>query len=134
MLPALPTPRRSSGLEVTIVEKPAEATAISLGFPLDVTRSDEDFYALALANSYLGEHRTFNGKLMQDLRGKRGLNYGDYSYIEDFIQEGQTTFRCRTIRGGSSTFRSGSGPCPPTRRSSRFGRPCGSSTAWSSTA
>ena len=25
---------------------------------------------------------------MQDLRGKRGLNYGDYSYIEDFIQEG----------------------------------------------
>jgi zinc protease len=29
---------------------------------------------------------------MQDLRGKRGLNYGDYSYIEDFIQEGQSTF------------------------------------------
>ncbi len=92
MLPALPSPRSLSGLEVTIVEKPADATAISLGFPLDVTRSDEDFYALALANSYLGEHRTFNGKLMQDLRGKRGLNYGDYSYIEDFIQDGQTTF------------------------------------------
>jgi zinc protease len=47
---------------------------------------------LAVANSYLGEHRTFNGKLMQDLRGKRGLNYGDYSYIEDFIQEGGSTF------------------------------------------
>ena len=29
---------------------------------------------------------------MQDLRGKRGLNYGDYSYIEDFIQEGSSTF------------------------------------------
>ena len=29
---------------------------------------------------------------MQDLRGKRGLNYGDYSYIEDFIQEGRSTF------------------------------------------
>ena len=29
---------------------------------------------------------------MQDLRGKRGLNYGDYSYIEDFIQEGMSTF------------------------------------------
>ncbi len=76
------------GLEVTIVEKPADATAISMGFPIDVTRRDDDFYALAVANSYLGEHRTFNGKLMQDLRGKRGLNYGDYSYIEDFIQEG----------------------------------------------
>ena len=57
-----------------------------------MTRRDDDFYALAVANSYLGEHRTFNGKLMQDLRGKRGLNYGDYSYIEDFIQEGDSTF------------------------------------------
>ena len=90
--PELPTPQTVKGLDVTIVEKPAEATAISLGFPLRITRSDDDFYALALANSYLGEHRTFNGKLMQDLRGKRGLNYGDYSYIEDFVQEGGTTF------------------------------------------
>ena len=80
------------GLDVTIVEKPADATAISIGFPIDVTRRDDDFYALAVANSYLGEHRTFNGKLMQDLRGKRGLNYGDYSYIEDFVQEGRSTF------------------------------------------
>jgi zinc protease len=88
----LPPPRLAKGLEVTIVEKPADATAISFGFPIDVTRRDDDFYALAVANSYLGEHRTFNGKLMQDLRGKRGLNYGDYSYIEDFIQEGRSTF------------------------------------------
>ena len=91
-IPALPTPRMPRGLEVTIVEKPADATAISIGFPIDVTRRDDDFYALAVANSYLGEHRTFNGKLMQDLRGKRGLNYGDYSYIEDFIQDGGSTF------------------------------------------
>jgi zinc protease len=91
-IPPLQAPKAPSGLEVTIVSKPAEATAISIGFPIDVTRGDDDFYALAVANSYLGEHRTFNGKLMQDLRGKRGLNYGDYSYIEDFIQEGPSTF------------------------------------------
>lgn len=90
--PDLKQPDRPRGLEITIVRKPAEASAISLGFPLDLTRADDDFYALAVANSYLGEHRTFNGKLMKDLRGKRGLNYGDYSYIEDFIQEGQSTF------------------------------------------
>jgi zinc protease len=91
--PALPAPARPEGLEVVLVEKPsADATAISMGFPLGITRKDDDFYALALANSYLGEHRTFNGKLMQDLRGKRGLNYGDYSYIEDFIQDGFGTF------------------------------------------
>lgn len=88
----IPPASHPQGLEVTIVTKPAEATAISIGFPIDVTRSDDDFYALAVANSFLGEHRTFNGRLMQDLRGKRGLNYGDYSYIEDFIQEGQSTF------------------------------------------
>ncbi len=70
--PELPAPEHPQGLDVTIVEKPAEATAISIGFPIDVTRRDDDFYALAVANSYLGEHRTFNGKLMQDLRGKRG--------------------------------------------------------------
>ncbi len=92
-LPRLDPPGASSGLDVTIVAKPAEATAISIGFPIDVTRRDDEFYALAVANSYLGEHRTFNGKLMQDLRGKRGLNYGDYSYIEDFIQEGMSTFQ-----------------------------------------
>jgi zinc protease len=90
--PNLPIPRRPRGLDVTIVTKPADATAISLGFPLDIDRGDDDFYALAVANSYLGEHRTFNGKLMQDLRGKRGLNYGDYSYVEDFIQEGMSAF------------------------------------------
>jgi zinc protease len=90
--PALPQSAVPRGLDVTIVAKPADSTAISLGFPLSITRADDDFYLLAVANSYLGEHRTFNGKLMQDLRGKRGLNYGDYSYIEDFIQDGGSPF------------------------------------------
>ena len=90
--PALAEPETPRGLDVTIVKKPAASTAISLGFPIDVTRKDDDFYALAVAGSYLGEHRTFNGKLMQDLRAKRGLNYGDYAYVEDFIQEGMSNF------------------------------------------
>lgn len=88
----LPRPQAPRGLDVTVIKKPAASTAISLGFPIDVNRRDDDFYALAVANSYLGEHRTFNGKLMQDLRAKRGLNYGDYAYLEDFIQEGMSTF------------------------------------------
>ncbi len=88
----LPAPATLKDLEVTIVEKPTIATAISLGFPLDLTRADDDFYALAVANSAFGEHRTFNGRLMKNMRGKRGLNYGDYSYIENFIQDGGSTF------------------------------------------
>jgi zinc protease len=90
--PDLPAPSKLQDLEVTIIEKPAIATAISLGFPLDVTRADDDFYLLAVANSAFGEHRTFNGRLMKNMRGKRGLNYGDYAYIENFIQDGGSTF------------------------------------------
>ena len=87
----LPRPRSIQGVEVLLVEKPAPATAISIGFPIAVTRADRDYYALLIANSYLGEHRTFNGRLMNKMRGERGLNYGDYSYIENFVQDGGST-------------------------------------------
>ena len=89
---ALPAPRALDGIELLLVEKDAIATAISIGFPIDITRADDDFYPLMVANSYFGEHRTFNGRLMNQMRGLRGLNYGDYSYIEHFIQDGGSTF------------------------------------------
>ena len=84
----LPAPRALDGRELLLVDKDAIATAISIGFPIDLTRAGEDFYALMVANSYFGEHRTFNGLLMNKMRGQRGLNYGDYSYVENFIQDG----------------------------------------------
>ena len=86
--PALPAPRALDGRELLLVDKDAIATAISIGFPVEPTRAGDDFYALMVANSYFGEHRTFNGLLMNKMRGQRGLNYGDYSYIENFIQDG----------------------------------------------
>ncbi|MBU2447237.1 MAG: insulinase family protein, partial [Bacteroidetes bacterium] len=82
----------AEGGEITLIEKKTMSTAISFGFPINLTRSSKDFLALMIANSYLGEHRTFNGVLMNKMRGDRGLNYGDYSYIENFIQEGGSTF------------------------------------------
>lgn len=88
----LPSPPAVRGIEVLLVEKPSPTAAISIGAPLKVTRADRDFYALMVANSWLGEHRTFNGRLMNVMRAARGLNYGDYSYIEWFIQEGGSTF------------------------------------------
>ena len=93
----LPLPRTLDGLEVTLVEKDTIATAISIGFPIDVNRADDDFYALLVANSYFGEHRNFNGLLMNRMRGDRGLNYGDYSYIENFIQDGGSRFPIANI-------------------------------------
>lgn len=89
---ALPAAPHAAGMQVVFVEKDARANAISLGHPLPITRADPDFYPLTVARSYLGEHRTFNGVLMNEMRGKRGLNYGDYAYVENFIQEGWTTF------------------------------------------
>jgi len=80
------------GIEVLAVEKDCLATAISIGYAIDVTRASPDFYALLVANSHLGEHRTFNGRLMNRMREVRGLNYGDYSYIEHFVQDGGSTF------------------------------------------
>ena len=79
---ALPAPRTPQGRELTIVEKETGSVGIHFGHYLPLTWSDADYYALLVANSYLGEHRTFHGRLMQQLRGLRGLNYGDYSYIE----------------------------------------------------
>lgn len=81
----LPSPKQIQDLEVLVVEKPARAYAVSMGYPIPITRKEKDFYALMVANSYFGEHRTFNGVLMNRLRGDRGLNYGDYSYIEKFV-------------------------------------------------
>ncbi len=88
----LPKPQKIENIEVTLIEKKTPSTAISFGYPIDITRSHKDYYALMVANSYLGEHRTFNGVLMNKMRGDRGLNYGDYSYIENFIQDGGSTF------------------------------------------
>ncbi len=72
------------GLEIEIVKKETRATAISLGHPIPVTRSHPDFAALWLARAYLGEHRASNGRLYQRIREARGINYGDYAYIEAF--------------------------------------------------
>lgn len=75
---------RPSGLEVEILQKDTRSTAISLGLPIDVTRAHPDFVALSVARAWLGEHRIPSGQLYQRIREIRGLNYGDYAYIEAF--------------------------------------------------
>jgi len=72
------------GRQATIIEKETPGVAVSFGFPIDVKRGDPDWVALWLARSYLGEHRSTNGQLMQRIRETRGMNYGDYAYIEYF--------------------------------------------------
>lgn len=82
--PPIPEPEPIDGLEVLLIEKNTNSTAISLGFPIDLERGDPDFMAMWLANSWFGEHRNSSSHLFQVIREARGLNYGDYSYIEAF--------------------------------------------------
>lgn len=82
-------PKAIDGLNMTIIEKNIDATAISLGFPIPVLRGDDDFFALALFSSWFGEHRNSSSHLYQVIREKRGLNYGDYSYVEAFLNGGE---------------------------------------------
>lgn len=76
------------GRHVTLVAKPGADASISFGFPISVKRGDKDFYALWIATSWLGEHRNSSSHLYQVIRQTRGLNYGDYAYIEAFPEGG----------------------------------------------
>ncbi len=82
--PAPPEPATPDGMKILLVEKQTEASPISIGFPIDLLRGDDDFTAMLAANSWFGEHRNSFSHLYQVIRETRGMNYGDYSYIEAF--------------------------------------------------
>lgn len=77
-------PTVAPGTKISIVKRDTRSTAISLGFPISVTRADKDWPALFVVASYFGQHRSSNSYLYSRLREARGLNYGDYAYIEYF--------------------------------------------------
>ncbi len=82
--PALPEPEAPAKLRVHIVQKDTRSTLISLGFPIAVSRGHPDWPALKLMQSYFGQHRSSKSRLYQRIREIRGMNYGDYAYIEYF--------------------------------------------------
>ncbi|WP_187263043.1 M16 family metallopeptidase [Pontibacter beigongshangensis] len=82
-IPAAGRPNQPNGLQVEIIKKTnALGSAIFTGTPMPLTRTADEFAALMVANSYLGEHRKSYGKLYDKIRSTRSMNYGDYSYIE----------------------------------------------------
>ena len=80
----VPAAAMPDGRVATIVEKETPAVAVSFGFPIDVKRGDPDWVALWLARSWFGEHRASSGHLYNRIREARGMNYGNYAYIEYF--------------------------------------------------
>ncbi|MFL5357792.1 M16 family metallopeptidase [Archangium sp.] len=97
-LPATGAPRvelppvPATGGRALVVQKPTLSTAVSMGYVTPLRRGDPDFFPVAFALSYLGEHRQSSGVLFNELREKRGLNYGDYAYAEHFIEQPGTTY------------------------------------------
>lgn len=82
-IPVAATPNKPEGIEVEIISKEnALGSAIFTGFPLQINRASDDFAALMIANSWLGEHRKSYSRLYQKIRETRSMNYGDYTYIE----------------------------------------------------
>lgn len=80
----LPAVKTSTVRVAYVLQKPTSAVAVSLGFPIEPTRGHEDWVALWLARSWLGQHRSSKSHLYQEIRAERGMNYGDYAYVEYF--------------------------------------------------
>lgn len=82
----LPEQKNPDGFEIDIAEKQTPATAMSMGFPVSLSKRDGDYFALWIAVSHFGEHRQHVSHLFQKIREERGQNYGDYAYLDHFIQ------------------------------------------------
>jgi zinc protease len=83
---ALPQPEPIEGRRLLAVRGGSPVTGFHLGHPLNVTRDHPDWAPLATAFVSFGAHRQSFGRLFRTLRSNRGLNYGDYAYIEPFVE------------------------------------------------
>jgi zinc protease len=85
-IPLVPKPQPESiqGIHFLLVEKNTNTSPVSIGFPINLLRSDKDFYSMMVFNSWMGEHRNSFSHLYHVIREIRGMNYGDYSYIEAY--------------------------------------------------
>lgn len=82
--PHIPAASPLQASRATIIAKETPGVAVSFGFPIELRRGDPDWIALWLVRSWLGEHRSENSHLYQRIREMRGMNYGDYAYVEYF--------------------------------------------------
>jgi zinc protease len=104
-IPAAGKAAMPDGINVEIVAKDnALGSAIFTGFPMDITRSNDEFAALMVANSWLGEHRKSYSRLYQKIREARSMNYGDYTYIEWYDNGGSNMLPVTGVPRSSNYF------------------------------
>lgn len=87
----LMAPPSFTGRHLLAVDTETAVTGFAIGAPFAVDRNHADWSALFVAYTALGEHRQSHGRLYRQLRTDRGLNYGDYAYLERYVQRGWTS-------------------------------------------
>ncbi len=87
----LQRPVEVSGRSLLAVRTSTPVTGVWMGHEHTVDRTHDDWPALYLAAMAFGAHRQSHGRLFRAIRGERGLNYGDYAYMESFRQRGWST-------------------------------------------
>ncbi|MDO6797525.1 M16 family metallopeptidase [Shimia thalassica] len=76
-LPPKTTPHLTGAVEVVEFDTPQSVAVFG---QLGIERDDDDFFAAYLLNTILGGGG-FESRLMEEVREKRGLTYGVYSYL-----------------------------------------------------
>lgn len=76
-LPPKTTPNLTGAVEVVEFDTPQSVAVFG---QLGIERDDDDFFAAYLLNTILGGGG-FESRLMEEVREKRGLTYGVYSYL-----------------------------------------------------
>jgi zinc protease len=76
-LPPTTTPNLTGAVEVVEFDTPQSVAVFG---QLGIERDDDDFFAAYLLNTILGGGG-FESRLMEEVREKRGLTYGVYSYL-----------------------------------------------------
>ncbi len=104
-IPESGKPSPLQGINVEIISKDnALGSAIFGGFPMNITRANDDFAALMIANSWMGEHRKSYSRLYQKIREARSMNYGDYTYIEWYEAGGNNMLPSPGVPRSSNYF------------------------------
>lgn len=90
VIPALPKVADVTKTEVDIIDMPnAVQSVVGLGYPVQLTKNDADYYAVQVASSILGGD--FNSKLNMNLREVNGWTYGARGGVSDSRYVGRFT-------------------------------------------
>jgi len=81
-------PPRREGRDLTVVSTSTPVTGFHAGHLVELDRNHPDWPAMHLAMTTMGAHRQSFGRLFRSIRSARGLNYGDYAYVEAYVQQG----------------------------------------------